>query len=320
MTISTTTDLRSHGTLLGVNISGGEYGKPGDKYYYGYIYPSHAELDYYASKGMEVIRMPFKWERIQTTKFGALDQNELKKMDDVVNYAHTKGLEVVLDLHGFGKGWGSAVGSSATPNAAFSDFWGKMASHFASHPNVMYGLMNEPNTQTPEGWLSSVNGAISAIRAHGAHQTVLVPGTHWDGASTWTTNGNAKVIGEGVKDPAHNYAFEVHQYFDKWSTGMTTQVESTTIGADRLKTITDWATAKHQQLFLGEFGVATDVTSMKALDKMLAYMTQHQDVWKGATYWAGGPWWGNYAFSIEPHNGVDAKQMSVMHHYADLMG
>lgn len=306
--------------MLGVNVSGGEYGKPGDKYGYGHIYPSHGELDYYAAKGMDVIRMPFKWERLQTKKFGALDKAELSHIDDVVKYAQHKGLEVVLDLHGFGKGWGQLVGSSATPDAAFADFWGKMAAHYAGSPNVLFGLMNEPSVQSATSWLGSVNSAISAIRKAGADQTVLVSGTHWDGASNWTTTDNARVIGNGIKDPEHNHAFEVHQYFDKWSTGATTQVESTTIGADRLKAITQWAEKTGNELFLGEFGAATDSTSMKALDKMLAYVNQHQDAWKGATYWAGGPWWGNYAFSIEPHNGVDAKQMSVMHHYADLMG
>jgi endoglucanase len=44
-------------------------------------------------------------------------------------------------------------------------------------------------------------------------------------------------------------------------------------------------------------------------------MHQHQDVWLGATYWAGGPWWGNYMFSIEVANGVDKPQMDVLEKY-----
>ena len=30
------------------------------------------------------------------------------------------------------------------------------------------------------------------------------------------------------------------------------------------------------------------------------------------TYWAGGPWWGDYMFSIEPQNGVDKPQMAIL--------
>ena len=30
------------------------------------------------------------------------------------------------------------------------------------------------------------------------------------------------------------------------------------------------------------------------------------------TYWAGGPWWGDYMFSIEPQNGIDKPQMAIL--------
>ena len=41
-------------------------------------------------------------------------------------------------------------------------------------------------------------------------------------------------------------------------------------------------------------------------------MQQHTGAWQGVTYWAGGPWWGDYMFSIEPQNGVDKPQMTVL--------
>ena len=45
---------------------------------------------------------------------------------------------------------------------------------------------------------------------------------------------------------------------------------------------------------------------------MLTYMQQHTGAWQGVTYWAGGPWWGNYMFSIEPQNGIDKPQMGIL--------
>jgi autotransporter passenger strand-loop-strand repeat protein len=80
----------------------------------------------------------------------------------------------------------------------------------------------------------------------------------------------------------------------------------------RLTAITQWAEATGNHLFLGEVGVTTDQTSLTALDLMLTYMTQHTDAWQGMTYWAGGPWWGNYMFSIEPQNGADKPQMAIL--------
>src|ERR1700761_5629394 len=51
-------------TLEGVNISGGEFNTQTVPGVYGtnYIYPSNAELDYFSSKGMTCVRVPFSWE------------------------------------------------------------------------------------------------------------------------------------------------------------------------------------------------------------------------------------------------------------------
>ncbi len=76
--------------------------------------------------------------------------------------------------------------------------------------------------------------------------------------------------------------------------------------------ITQWAEATGNHLFLGEVGVSTDQTSLTALDGMLTYIQQHTNAWEGVTYWAGGPWWNNYMFSIEPQNGVDKPQMTIL--------
>jgi endoglucanase len=302
--------------LMGVNIAGGEFGQVGGAYGSNYIYPSRSEIDYYAGKGLEVIRVPFRWERLQTSLNGPLDATELARIDDVVNYAASKGLKVVLDAHNYGAGFGSLIGSGATTNAAFADFWGKMASHYKASDNVILGLMNEPNQQSATTWLDSANSAIAAIRDTGAKNEILVPGSYWDGAWTWTSSDNAKVIGGGIKDPANNFAFEVHQYMDTDGSGTHTDVVSDTAGVDRLKAVTEWAKATGNRLFLGEFGVANDSTSMKALDGMLSYMKDNSDVWQGGTYWAGGAWWGDYMYSAEPQGSTDKAQLLALQKYA----
>ena len=300
--------------LLGVNLSGAEFGSnvPG-VFGTDYTYPTHAEIDYYASKGLGVIRLPFLWERMQHTEFGTLDPTELGRLTDVVNYATSKGLKIEIEPHDFGYGFGALIGSAQTPNSAFADFWGKLAQQFEAHANVIFGLMNEPHDQSATAWLGSANAAIAAIRGAGAvSQEILVPGSYWDGAWTWTSTDNAAVVGTGVQDPAHNFAFEVHQYLDSDGSGTHPGAISATIGVERLTAITQWAEATGNHLFLGEVGVTTDQTSLTALDGMLTYMQQHTDAWQGATYWAGGPWWGNYMFSIEPQNGVDKPQMAIL--------
>ena len=265
---------------------------------------------------MTVIRLPFLLERVEPVAGGPLSATELGYIDNVVNYAASKGIDVILDPHDFGTEYGTVIGTTAASNATFANFWGELAGHFASTSNVLFGLMNEPNAVSPTQWLTSANAAIAAIRAAGATtQQILVPGTDWDGADTWISSGNAQVLGSGIVDPSHNFAFEVHQYLDSYGSGTSSTVVSTTIGVERLTAITQWAEATGNKLFLGEFGVASDPTSLTALNNMLGYMAQHTDVWEGGTYWAAGPWWGSYMYSVEPTNGVDKPQMGVLEQY-----
>ncbi|MGN6571556.1 MAG: cellulase family glycosylhydrolase [Pseudolabrys sp.] len=304
--------------LLGVNLAGAEFASQKNPGTYGvdYIYPSHSEIDYYANAGMSVIRLPFLWERLQTSAYGPLDASQLAHIDDVVNYANSKGLKVILDAHDYGSYQGSLIGSDAVPNSAFADLWGKLAGHFAADANVMFDLMNEPHAQTAAQWLDSTNAAIAEIREAGAtSQEILVSGSYSDGAWRWVKTDNAAVIGTGVQDPSHNFAFDVHQYLDSNGSGTHASVVSTTVGVERLEAITNWAESTGNHLFLGEFGVSTDQTSVAALDNMLSYMQTHSDAWQGGTYWAGGPWWGNYMYSIEPVHGADKPQMDVLQNH-----
>jgi endoglucanase len=317
--------------LLGVNLAGAEFGAgdvqdghedpntvPG-VYGTNYTYPTHDEIDYYASKGLDVIRLPFLWERLQLTKLGPLDAAELGRLDDIVNYATSKGLKIEIEPHNYGFGFNALVGS-ATQNSDFADLWSKLASHYKSNPNVIFGLMNEPHVQSASEWFDSANAAIAAIRTAGAMQQIFVPGTDFDGAWTWKESGNQDNSAE-IVDPAHNFAFEVHQYLDNDGSGTHKEVVSATIGVERVTEITQWAEATGNHLFLGEVGVWTDQTSLDALSNMLTYIQQHTDVWEGVTYWAGGPWWGSYMFSIEPENGVDKPQMAVLvQHLAPTLG
>lgn len=302
--------------LVGVNLSGLEFGGPAlpGVLNTDYVEPTHAEIDYYASKTMNMIRLPFDWERLQPVQGGPFDKTYLAMLDDLVSYAGSKGLKVDLDVHNYGVGYGNEIGSAGTPNSSFSDLWSKLATHFQASSNVIFGLMNEPTEASAAQWLTSANGAIAAIRAAGATQEILVPGSHYTGGVSWTTTDNASVM-TGIVDPGKNFAIEIHQYLDAGGGGNDTSVVSPTIGVERLTAVTQWAEATGNHLFLGEFGVGSDAASLTANQNMLTYMAQKTDVWQGATEWGGGPWWGNYGFATDPSNGIDTKQIGLLQNY-----
>src|SRR4051812_5095593 len=107
--------------FVGVNLAGAEFGPPYDNFGHptgknvpgdfgrDYTYPTPAEIDYYAGKGMEVIRVPFLWERILNRQSGELESAELDRLDEVVNYATHKGLKVEIEPHDYGYGFGALI-------------------------------------------------------------------------------------------------------------------------------------------------------------------------------------------------------------------
>lgn len=305
---------------VGVNLSGAEFGVSGQEWGSvnigtdgtDYTFPTHAEIADTAAQNLNTIRLPFSWERLQPTMNGAFDATFLAQIDDVVQYAGTKGITVDLDPHNYGYGYGALIGSAATPSSAFADLWSRLATHYASTPNVLFGLMNEPHEQAPSEWVEPVNAAIAAIRATGATQEILVPGTHYTGGDSWLTSGNADIFAANVVDPGRNFAFEIHQYSDADQSGSSADVVSTTIGADRLASVTDWAERTGNRLFLGEFGAGSDPASIANLANMLGFMQQHSTVWQGGTEWGGGPWWGDYALATDSSNGIPSLQVQTL--------
>lgn len=294
--------------MLGVNLDGAEYNQdlPGHSQVLNqdYVYPTHSEIDYFSSIGMNVIRVPVSWSRMQPSQYGALDPQQMQSLDDVVNYAASKGVKVDIDNHNYG--WGNVnagqngdasqiIGApGGVPSSALADFWSKMATHYLNSPNVIYGIMNEPVMQTAAQWAPVDQDSINAIRATGATQEIFVPGVNYTTAETWNTgSGNGAIVGK-VTDPGHNMAFEIHMYLDSDNSGTHPSVVSTTIGPERLDNVTQWAQSVGARVFLGEFGVGTDATSLTALDNTMSYLQQHSDVWQGATYYGAGPWMGDY--------------------------
>ena len=307
-----------HMSLLGVNLAGPAFAPQNVPGVLGtdYVYPNHGEIDYYASKGMNVFRLGFLMERLEPTQGGALDPAELARIDDIVNYSASKGVKVILDPHNFGQAYGNDIGSAGTPASTLTTLWTKLASHYANTSNVIFGIMNEPHDQTATQWEPIAQASVNAIRAAGAtSQEILTGGTYWDNAKDWTNSDNASVMGK-VQDPNHNMAFEGHVYFDAQSGGAYPGAVSPTIGVERITDMTNWAEATGNKLFLGEFGASNDATSLSALGNLLTYMDQHSNVWQGGTYWAAGPAWGDQFLSIEPTGGpgnyTDKPQMGVL--------
>ncbi len=183
--------------------------------------------------------------------------------------------------------------------------------------------MNEPNSVSASQVAASDNAAIAAIRAAGANQMVLVEGTSYTGAWTWTTSsGNdSAFLPANIVDPDNNWAVEMHQYMDSDGSGTHTTINNNDpmTGVERLTAATQWLETNHVRGFLGEFAVAnsiinpskTDTTTLgnAVIENTLNYLQANSSAWIGWTWWGGGPWWGGaegnpnanpYIFGLDP--------------------
>lgn len=302
--------------LPGVNLAGGEFAPSRSRIGYDYIYPPSQAIDYYAGKGLRVFRIPFLAARIiqPTLTEGPRLTEDMAILVSAIEHAASRKAYVILDMHDYGRIFiAGLIGRDAGAAEEFAAAWRLIANRVKDYPNVIFGLMNEPYEQTAEEWLIGANAAIAAIRAAGAKQMILVPGSYWSGAHSWVRRSNATTMSR-VIDPAENFAFEVHQYLDRDSSGASSNVVEGA-GATRLEAFTAWARRHKARAFLAEFGWADNPKAHAEGKSLLAHMSANRDVWIGWTYWAGGPWWGDYMFSIEPKDGADRPQMSVLEEF-----
>ncbi len=307
-------------------------------------YPHHDErlVDYFAAKRMKTLRFLFTWECMQQVLNGpipAAQSGRYKTYFDnykrIVDYAtNVKGMRVIIEPWGSntagGAGGaryrGNVVGSAAVPNAAFANFWSRIATTFAGNARVQYGLINEPNDMSTMAWFSAAQAAVTAIRATGSTQRIYVPGNGYSAASTWTSNFydtaatkrsnaygwlNANGVGQPLNDPANNIAAEVHTYLDADQGGSTTGITSITAARDHVAVTVNEAAARGYKVYLGEIGMyAGAPLAPQAWADFIAYVNANSvaGVFVGFTWWAGGDplWWndvganGGGHFSISP--------------------
>nr|WP_247642788.1 glycoside hydrolase family 5 protein [Roseibium sp. TrichSKD4] len=304
--------------LRGINIAGAEFGSLPGVYGQQFIYPTDKTLDHFAALGVNTVRFPFRWERLQNSLHGPFNKAELGRLIDVVDRMTKRGMTVVLSPHNFAEYGLHKIGSGDVTVAAFADFWAQLAPFFANKDNVIYLLMNEPVEITAADWLEATNAAISAIREAGANNLIMVPGTLWTGAIHWFDQqdggSNAQVM-KNVIDPLQNYTFDIHQYLDENFSGTNLTCPRVNDALNALRGVEKWFRDNGYTGFLGEFGGTKSSDCLQGLAEVVLYLNRNNDVWLGWTAWAAGEWWGDYYLSLQPTEAGDQPQTKLLSAY-----
>ena len=290
----------------GPNLSGAEFNSgPNRTFNHDYTYPNTNEIDYYASKGFGIIRLPFDIARAYDHAYSPLNTTQIQLMKPVVDYCLSKGMRVLLDPHNYGYIYDNRtrakreIGTDVEATNLFADFWGRMATVYKNYPNVIFGLMNEPHKQNATEWYTGAVPAIKAIRDAGATQMIFIPGTFYTGAHAWISSGNAAAWTGFKGDPLNNFVFEMHQYLDSDSSG--THRPCKVNASHSLFGATEWLKNNTYKAFLGEFAWSTDASCDNESLAFMDYLSSNSDAWLGWTWWCGGPWYPwTYMFMLDP--------------------
>ncbi len=307
---------------FGVSLCGAEFGTeslPGT-YKVNYIYPDKAEIQYFAKKGVTVMQLPFRWERIQKSIGGLLDPTELTYMKKFLSDCAASGVMVVLNMHNFARysmnNVEYIVGSPEVPVLAFRDVWKKIAFALRGFENIYaLDIMNEPHDMGQYSWFNAAQEAINGIREVNKNIYVMVEGENYSNAPTWADNNDAL---KNLKDPSDNIIYNAHCYFDNDFSGKYAKNydESNITPQTGVKYVTpfiNWLKANGKKGFVGEFGVPkNDGRWLVVLDNFLQFLTVNGI---SGSYWAAGPWWKSYPLSLHPIAGNDQPQMSVYGKY-----
>jgi hypothetical protein len=220
-----------HQGRYGVNLAGLEFGnatsqnpgQPGVDYF-----PEPAaSYNYLASRGIKLIRLPVRWERLQPELGEPLKGTEVAALRTQLDQAAAAGLSVVLDLHNYGRYRTGAnelvLGTSQLTAGHVSDFWIRLTQELGNHQAVIaIGLMNEPHdlpaaegSTSAQTWEDISQTVVNEVRRSGFHKTITVAGYDWSSLARWRSNHPRAWI----QDPDANIRYEAHHYWDADGSG-----------------------------------------------------------------------------------------------------
>ena len=319
--------------LLGVSLAGAEFGaekrtfsnrQPG-RNGTDYVFNSADTIAYFGQHGLRLVRLPFRWERIQPKLGQRLDTPHLNELLKFCRAAQEANVFVILDVHNYGR-YRCVVddvtrecvidqevrGRVPVSRHHLADLWTRLAKAFRREPAVVgYGLMNEPHDMGSSNWKLISQLSVDAIRRVDRQTAIVVAGDDWSSAERFVAaNGG----GAWIRDPVEKIVYEAHCYFDRDGSGKYRESFASELqhdpdlrnrGVARLKPFADWCRANNVRGLVGEFGVPADPQWKETTRRFLRYCERNRIA---ACYWAGGEWWGDYPLSIQP---ADADSTSA---------
>ncbi len=299
--------------LRGLNAAGADFGT-------GSRFDSDASFAFYASRGTQLVRLPFRWESVQPSRGAALDPAYLDQLASAVASSTSRGMTTVLDVHNYHRYDGAVVGGGVVGRGDVADLWTRLARAFQHDPLVEFALMNEPH-DVPGGTPAVeqiAQEAVTAIRATGATNFIRVSGDEWSSAASFADRHPTW----WVQDPLGRSGPEGHYYLDAGNQRIGTYPRSIAVDeaaareqgfaslADKVQTelgrFVAYCRDQRVRCLLGEIGWPNDTDASQHPDEAAAWNAVGEVAYRvldegglDVAYWAAGEQWGtSYGLSL----------------------
>ena len=191
----------------GVNLAGFEFGAVASRFQPYQFRHTAEDFAYLAARGIDTIRLPVAWERLQPSLGHDLDPTASDDLLMMIGAARRHGIDVILDLHNYGRYTRGDefnrqvhvlhLAGGHLDQRHLADLWGRLSRLVEGESNVIaYGLMNEPHdlpasAATFEGEI--IYGWVSATE-------------QWVAESPRTTLGHSDELGGVLVAERHDLA------------------------------------------------------------------------------------------------------------------
>ncbi|KAK1965611.1 cellulase [Colletotrichum sublineola] len=292
--------------FVGANESGAEFGQNNLPGQLGkdYTWPNKTAIDTLRSQGLNTFRIPAMMERIIPDKLtGKINEDYFSGLEDVIKDVTSKGSYAILDPHNYGRYYGNII----TSPSDFGAWWKTVAARFKDNDKVIFDTNNEYYDMDNSLVRDLNQAAIDNIRAAGAtKQMIWIEGNSYSGAWHWISSGTGDAL-KNLTDPTDSTGkllyYEMHQYLDSDGSGTNENCVSSTVGAERLAVATQWLKDNNKQGVIGEIGAGANTQCQEAVKGAVQHLVDNSEQWKGVVWWAAGPWWADYMYSMEPATG-----------------
>ncbi|MBQ8520629.1 MAG: glycoside hydrolase family 5 protein [Bacteroides sp.] len=218
-------------------------------------YITRKDVEFIASTGSNVIRLPFHYKLFTDEDYMGLTANQdgFARVDSVVNWCRDNNLYLILDMHdapggqtgdniddSYGYPW---LFDSEASQQLFCDIWKKIADYYKNEPVILgYELINEPiapyfeNMEELNAKLEPLHKrAVKAIREVDNNHIILLGGAQW--------NGNFEPFTDSTYD--NKIMYTCHRYG-----GEPTK--------EAIQSIIDFRDKVNLPMYMGEIGHNTD--------------------------------------------------------------